>query len=223
MPPKYRKKSFRKRNFKKRRIIRKQYKRGLVPIPRRNIELKYNDVTISQSMTVNGGFTLLNGVTEGSGPSDRIGRRVTIKQIYFNGEVSYNNTAGASCKMALILDKGNNGASPVVCNNTNLASIFDGASGACYPWTPIALWNSARYVILGQIKFNMNQQVTAQSVHKQMKMFKKFYKGLRTIYNDTGATIASINSGALYLVTMSNQATTFPTVSGNVRIRYSDD
>lgn len=167
-------------------------------------DFKYVDTAITVSgCDTTGALTLLNGLSQGSDISNRIGRKYMNKSIelrgYFTTQVAAGATAPQAIRVALICDNQPTGVAPT------LVQIFDTISGTTFKrldfrnrftiikdklWTPCGVYETA----------SSTDSSSSPTVH----WYKKI--NLKTVNMGTGATISAINSGALYLVTLGTSA-----------------
>lgn len=164
-------------------------------------------------------MTLLTGVAIGTDYNARIGRKVCWKSLYVQGMVLNEGTPVASSLNRIIVfyDKQPNGLTPIP------TDVLTAATASA----PLNLSNRDRFVILmdkryvtGAISLTATMAVsdhTVALVHKYKKL------NLETIFEGTDATIASIRTGSIWLMTVGNNAvgTTYE-FQGSVRMRFTD-
>lgn len=184
-------------------------------------ELKVVDTALTTTIIpTTATITLLNGIATGTDYTNRIGRKITIKSILFRATVvpntSSNTPAGDTTRHMIIYDSQPNGAAPAIADILQNSSIND----------PLNLNNRDRFRVL------FDQYVTMEAAQyaagtltagspgaRQIKLYKKC--NLEQIFNNTGSTVASIQTGAVYYVVISgfnNQSTSLWTS----RIRFMD-
>ena len=164
--------------------------------------LVYNEWNVSPTYIV-----LLNGVATGTDYNTRIGREVTMTS-YYNRLFISDITNVQLVRCMLVYDKQPIGALPAI---TDILQYNNANS-------PNNLNNRDRFVVVSDKVYTISPQGT------EIRFAKK-YKKLRTVttYNNTGAGIADIATGALYFVAFAfnNVATT--TLSGYSRVRFVDN
>lgn len=186
-------------------------------------ELKTVDVaTASANLTLNAAFVLLNGVTQGTDYTERIGRKTIMKSIFLRFSLVPNvaNSAptGDFARIIIFYDCQTNGAAPIA------GDVLK--SGTDY-LSPLNLNNRDRFKILMDKLVSMNPNVytagavtAGDPVNKTWKLYKKIT--MDTVFAGTNNTVASISTGSIYLMYMSAGATSYSTLSYNSRIRFID-
>jgi len=135
--------------------------------------------------------SLLNGIAQGTAPGQRIGNVINMDRVLWGNF----GVAAATLSSWVVYDKGCNGAFPSLTNANNQVLSIDNANGALLArpdLNTVNLLYRDRFIILanyvdGTVDLNDMQSVPLH--------------GLPTVYSDSGSTIASIRSGALYLIT----------------------
>jgi hypothetical protein len=178
-------------------------------------------------------FQLTNGIKQGSGVNERVGRKIFLKSLYMRGFARLNRSAEAFpavCRMALVFDKQSNGNTPVLgdifreIDNMGSMSVVDYSS-------PMNINNTARFTILLDKTFALQNYSSSSATddnhsaivpirfYKKLNLFTQFNEG------NTG-TVSDISSGALYLIFITNynnstqdEATC---LDYTVRLRYTD-
>lgn len=169
-----------------------------------------------------GSVTALNLIDEGTTESSRIGRRVQIKSVQLRGMVDPVDGSTSACfaRVMLIWDKQVNGVIATI------AQILSAATSNSF----MNLDNRERFVVLMDKPFavgafsNVATTAYAQSptVHA-VNEYKQLPANSYTIYDGTGSGIGDINTGALYLVTIGNQAAgAGARLVATTRVRYTD-
>ena len=188
-------------------------------------ELKYVDVrNVNVALTTAWSVVPINLLLQGSDNTQRIGRKVIMKSILFNGNVfnlattSLNAFNGGYCRFAIIYDtQPNSVATPPL--GTDIFQNDD-------PNSPMNLNYRDRF----QVVLDVRKQVSAFAMDTTPKLiagspsnsFWKKYKKMNkeTIYSGTGATIGSVATGALYLCVISDAAVT--AFDYHTRVRFTD-
>lgn len=190
---------------------------------RAQVEKKYIDTAAADyACNTTGSVTCLNLCNEGTGVSQRVGRKICLKSVQVRGRVNpVDNTTVDQCvRVMLIWDKQVNGVIATI------AEILSAATSESF----MNLDNRERFVVIMDKQFVLGAQDSATgytgspTIHPINK-YKKLPEGSFTIYDGTGAGIADINTGALYLVTIGDQ-TAASAVGGTARlacrVRYTD-
>lgn len=181
----------------------------------RSRELKVIDTApTTVKMGSTGAVTLLNGVATGTDYNTRVGRKIRIRSIFIRGECTpVDATTGASTGRGILFyDSQSNGAGAPA-----ITDVLDTSTSI----SQLNINNRDRFKILWDFEFNIYNSAVRPNV-----VYKKKYKrcNLETIYNGTGATAASIQTGGIYLLTTGS---TTDAEGGNFgftcRIRFSDE
>lgn len=187
-------------------------------------ELKYNDIaTANYVADTTGTVTLLNGISQGSDNTNRIGRVMVMKSVHVRGIVSPvdSSTGNTLARLILVWDSDTDGVAPTV---TDILQTANSTS-------PMNLNNRGRFTVLANEEFFIGGiSTTATMSYAQSPsgaVFDRFVKlpgkGCRTINSGTGATVASIQQGAIWMVTIgdrgANDGGTFSVYS---RVRFTD-
>jgi len=169
-----------------------------------------------------GSVTLINGVATGTDYTDRVGRKIIIKSIYIRMTAypyttgTIDNTKGECLRLMLVMDTQPNGA---------LAAVADILNGSGDVNAPMNLNNRDRFKVLydKQIGFpsfttTSGALVNGSPMLKPIKIYKKC--NLEVIFNGTGSTIGSIQTGALLVLQLSAHAAIETLYTA--RVRFSD-
>lgn len=166
-------------------------------------ELKFIDTEISNStITTTGSVTLLNGVSQGTDFNDRIGRKIVLKSMIWNAAVFSNNTGapnGDIIRLLVVYDTQTNSASaPSV---TDILAVAD-------PTSPMNLNNRDRFHVLKDLKLQSapsTYTASAITAGAPQNIYEPCYKKLSkdVIFSGTGATVGSIQTGAIWLLQIS--------------------
>lgn len=160
-------------------------------------ELHYNDIgQTGYAVDTTGTITLLNGVAEGSDNVNRLGRESSIHDVSVRGVVYLPLATGTVpsqyARVALVWDNATNGVAPA------MTDIFSVGTSFGFP-NPN---NVSRFTILADRSFSLgvNTGGLADRVSFNVEMDVRVDSSTR--YSGTGATVASIQNGALWLVTI---------------------
>jgi len=151
-----------------------------------------------------GSVTLLNGVAEGTDNINRVGRHILTRTIRVRGLIQQNTNSVAAetlCRTLIVYDAQPNGALP------SIATILDAANS-------VANYNVdyfERYKILSDHQIMMGLVITTatQTFAEYPNVTEVDFKVNNTFdtkYIGTSAAIGSVESGAIYLVTIGNNA-----------------
>lgn len=192
-------------------------------------ELKFIDTEIATGFTsnwVNCSGVSLHMVTQGSGASQRIGRCIYIKYIYFKGyficddsEEPTADDAGNMFRFAIVEDKQCNGALPGV------TDIWE-ASGAA-PTQFRNLEKSSRFRVHYDRTYNANRYIAGEgtNIHMGGKVIPvKFRKrvNIKIEFDASTGNIGDIANTALYIFACgTGESSVGGVLRGNARIRYS--
>lgn len=166
-----------------------------------------------------GTVTLIGGVATGNDFTDRVGRKVLWKSVLINGYVQPQDaTADASLsRVMLVYDSQANGALATIANILTAVNVN----------SPNNLNNRDRFKVIMDKRVTTgfyNTTATSSVADKTIAEVRKFKKlNLETIFGGTTAGIASIQSGALLLVTIGSNAAGLATnLFATVRCRFVD-
>lgn len=223
---------------------RKAYKKkksskkiNFLPHDKAKTEKKYKDQAHVGYATDTGYIQVCNGIGQGTGASERVGNRINLKSINYSLTLSDDVTAlDDVLRIMVVYDKDcDNSALPLVVGGPTTPSILDSTTGAPCSY-PLNLQNKDRYVVLSDKKYDWNQNAVhslgvsgATGAYERIPMVKHYDKWKSidsfTQYNGSASTISGINSGAIYLIGLSEypQSTGFAKVlAGTTRLRYTD-
>lgn len=185
-------------------------------------ELKVIDTQVVTAPVLTAGTaTLLNGVAQGTDFTDRIGRKVNIRSIHLKYYIQAYNSVdvplGDIFRIMLVWDYQTNGALAAVTDILTTADVLSGVN----------LTNRDRFKVLydkrhtmGAIEYSAAAVAGGDSTPKFAQRYIKCNYPM--VFGGTGATVGSIQTGSLILVTlMSTSATGFAS-NTRVRCRFSD-
>jgi len=178
------------------------------------------DVALANyALDTTGTVALLNGVATGTDFTNRIGRKVCWKSIVITGVCeSTNATAAVNLgRVMIIYDSQPNGALPVGTDVLLTASAL----------SPMNLNNRDRFrVIMDKyLTFGIEERGAGTSVaDKTVNMVHKYKKiTYETIFDGTAATIADIQSGSIFILTVGTTAAALGHImSAQIRLRFTD-
>lgn len=176
----------------------------------KNIDANFVDLVLPATNAFTG-VALLNGVAQGAGTNQRIGRRATYHSLHYRfhlGLASGGSGAGQSVpvRILIVYDKQTNGGTPP---NTEILQTpnFQGQ---------MLLNQADRFVIVSDKVHEIDSSgPTTGKCYKKMK--------LETVYGGPGALSADITTGAFFLlIATSPIGGTTSVINLNVRMRYTD-
>lgn len=183
-------------------------------------ELKTIDTgTQSTSAAAVGSVILLNGVGQGTDYTNRIGRRILLKSLLLRFNIttipSTSDPAGDFIRILVVYDAQTNAVTPAVTDIINGDFL-----------SPLNLSSRDRFKVLSDKTTTMNPNgYTAGAVsggsprNVAYKIYKKM--SMEEIFGGTGATVGSIQTGAIFLLIIS-AANGASAVNWNSRIRFID-
>lgn len=187
-------------------------------------EVKYidTDVNVSIGDSSDPEIILLNGVAQGSDNTSRIGRKFLMTALQYNLTVSASTTQLAtasyvngkdSIRVAVVYDKQANSAAPTV------AQVWNVANNARDPMAVRNVDYIERFTVLCDDLVNINVSATTAQV------IQRYQRLALPVHNDgTGATIADLDRGSLYLI-MFDQNTSVANeclCEGKFRVSFTD-
>lgn len=191
--------------------------------PARLPELKYVDVAQATYLfDTTGSVTCLNLLAVGDDNTNRDGRQVTIKSVQVRGLIRPVDqlTSETLCRVLLVWDNAVNSGTIAT-----IAQILTAATSCSFPLVD----NAQRFTILSDQSYPIgavtDTATQAREGSPTVHCYEYYRKlNLVTQYSGTTAAIGSIQNGALYLVTIGNNAAG----SGGLlqcatRVRFTDD
>lgn len=212
------KRKFDPASIKKKPALVKSKRMSLVnPPPRRHGPEKKNNDFSSQATVVAATATAtiltLNAMTQGTAPTNYLGRSVIMKSIawIFTGALAATSAGGSPLRVLIVYDKQTNAALPA----TTQIVVNDRID------TFMNLANSKRFIVVAdqQVQSVGTQGPQGWYIHGYRKM------NLPMEFNTTnGGTIADIQTGAMYALIWQDGKiiTADPINSFNCRIRFED-
>lgn len=157
--------------------------------------------------------TLLNHTAQGTGATNRLGRKIALHSILVRYSLSLAPTSvgGSPCRILIVFDKQSNGVAPAI-TDILLSNDFH---------SPMNLNNTDRFIII------FDEMTEPVAVSGNYSVSKNLYRklGLEVQYKDTSNNdITDFASGSIYAFVAQNSAVT--TAAGAIasltRIRFSD-
>lgn len=163
-------------------------------------------------------FVLLNGSVPGTGATNRIGRKISMKSLFVRFYYDANSTTSSGYLRSMIVyDMQANGVAPTA------ADLFSGG-GTPFITMLTNMDNRDRFKIIHDRTLYISAGTAVSD--SNMKYYKKYFKwknGLNVIYNAGSAgTVADIQTGSLYLVVMSCHSTANLNARVESRVRFAD-
>jgi hypothetical protein len=180
-----------------------------------NDEVKYVDTSAAGVADTTGAVILLNGIARGDDVSERIGRLVVMEGVEYT-LVSYV-TPGTGIdqthRYLLVYDSQSNGTAPLI------TDVLVSASTVALP----NLANKLRFKILADEVKALNATAEPGSYWATGMRKRRISLPVRFNSGDAG-TVADIQTGALFLITLGSIAAgaTAGSFSGRVRVTYRD-
>jgi len=209
------------RGYQAAKAVRNRAPRIKGGISNRN-ELKYVDIaSAGYAGDTTGSVTPLNLLAVGDDNTSRDGRQVTIKSVQVRGSVFPQDpsTQPTMVRLLLVWDNAANGALATI------AQILSAAHSNSFP----LIDNANRFTILCDQQFcvgGFSTVATQSYAGSPMVLPVSIYKRLNTVtqYSGTTAAIASVQNGALLMVTIGDQAAGAGAAFGlATRVRFTDD
>lgn len=153
------------------------------------------------------GAQLLNGIVQGPGNQQRVGRRLVLKSLVYRMYASTASEASPTngpVRVLVVYDRQANGAVPL---NTDVLAQADFAGLMNLGYTDRFL------IISDQIHQSENGPITVGECYKKMS--------LEQVFIGTGGTITDISTGSI-LVFLAHVGASAAVVNFNFRIRYVD-
>lgn len=191
-------------------------------------ELKYVDTNLQASTQLydtTGLATPINLLAVGDDNTSRDGRQVTIKSVQVTGIAAPvdGGTGPTLCRSMLVWDNANNSASTT--SAQLIAALLTSSNSGAFPLVD----NQNRFTILWDSKEMLGGfNVTATQAYAQSPTVLKVchYRKLNNVtqYSGTTAAIGSIQNGALWFITLGDQAAGNGGIfNGQVRVRFTDN
>jgi hypothetical protein len=164
------------------------------PIPSKK-EVKYTDTSqASYVANTTGTITLINGSAQGDDNTSRSGRMTKMLSVAVDGWASVTDATGTlqQQRILIVWDNAPNGAQPTI------STILTAANPSAFPNIDYV----ARFTILKDLKMVFGATTAAFSADpiKQFQLAVKLNSNTR--FQGTSAAIASIQDGAVYVITL---------------------
>jgi len=167
-------------------------------------------------------IVLINGVATGTDFTQRIGRKINCCSVQLRGAIHVTNDGAQSnldsmmCRIMIVEDSQSNGSAP---------AITDILTATGDPTAFNNLNNRERFKVHYDKMFTIppyNTNIATQNTNAlpTINMYKKIW--IPVIFEGTAASIGSIASGSLWLVTLSDNSGDQWRLSASVRVRFYD-
>ncbi len=192
----------------------------------KNAELKFHDQTVDDAIIAAGGVltTSINLIAQGTGESERIGRKCTIRSIFWRGSLALpllelEGGPGASERIRLIVyqDKQCNGAAATALGILEAVSVDDYRN----------LANSGRFNILHDTVVTLNYStcshfaVNSFSMAENTRAFSFFKKcSIPLEFDNTVGALTELRSNNVGLLIVSEGGS--GAMVSRIRLRFSD-
>jgi len=181
-----------------------------------NIETKYLDMTAVGASMSNAApvVTYLSSLAQGVNVSERVGDSLKLQGIYFGFSIYPTVTTPiAACRVVLIRDHENAGASPA------WADVFNGGA-VPYQLAPRNWFNTKRFSVLVDEALVINP-TSFDGVNRALNISLSGH----VKYRGTAAAVASAAEGSLFLIYWSSVAVLAqqPVMDWSFRMLYTDD
>lgn len=211
--------------------------------------VKYVDLApVDSALSTTGLVTLVNLMTEGAGPTNRVGRRIIMKSLLVHGFInmtSANGTAingGILGRIAVVYDRQPTGSLPALSDIFGATNSAGTALTADPTFYGLNLNNRLRFTILadsyvclpgvginGATPSSIVMQSSCNSSTNENQntfVFKRFIKlkGAGAQFKSNGGTLGDFVNGALYMVTLGTDAnaTAAFRLSFSTRLKFYD-
>jgi len=214
------------KGFKGKRVssVYPELRRGFKAPKVGRTELKVIDTAANEyGIDQTGSVTLIGGVATGTDYTNRIGRRILLKSVQLRGYCQPKDTTAGpqTCRVMIVYDRAPNGVI------ATLADIFTVPTSG---QSMLNLTNRDRFRVISDTQFAMGQiSTTATQTFATGTLFKNMniYRRLNHLvtFGGTAATIGSIETGALYLVTIGDNtaaSTNGALLEATIRVRFTD-
>lgn len=144
----------------------------------------------------------LGGLTQGTGRSERIGRKVLFKSCLVRFNINTSATIG-SYRFLIVYDKQTNGAVPAITDILVSTAAL----------APMNLNNADRFVIL------FDELINIQDINLNQR-YRKF--NMERLHSGTTSAITDITSGSFLFLKAPIKAADAATMDYTIRFRYTD-
>ncbi len=179
-----------------------------------NVEHKYLDAGATSNPSQAGTAAALNLIAQGDSVNQRDGDAVKMQSLDFACLV-FAGGAYASVRIMIVKDQENAGAT--IAGSDVLQNAGGGFASITFPNFINSPNIQSRFSIL------LDQVVVVDTYHPLEVVRFKSTHDVHLYYRDTAATVASLASGALFVLLLTDVSANVPTVVWNSRIRFTDN
>lgn len=191
--------------------ISNNVKRYVKTVVKNTGERKYIDYSVNGALPATHNYMLLNGLQQGTTPSQRVGRKVQMKSVELSGYVTESSSNQGWFYMALIYDIDADGSAFTYQDVYTTAPTSGDIRN---------LNNSDRFKVIKRWKVYLNANSNERSKNAPIDFYKKI--DLPVEFNGGNAgTVADIQTGSLYLYYTSDDRATTSLIL-QTRVRYTD-
>lgn len=193
--------------------------RSVVPFSRyavapRKVELKYDNGTVTTTVSTTGSVVQMLDVANGTGSSERIGKSIMLHDMTLNYNILPNAASSRLLwRCVIVYDRQTNGAAPSVTDvmhTTAVESMYNADNQTRFK----VLYDQSGVIVTNATGIDIEYK----TIYRNIKIS---LKGLRTEYSGTGSTSASIIKGGIYMILLGNTVTGYAITEAN-RIQFSD-
>lgn len=225
--------SFLDRRFSVRDIAVQAWKTGKYIKSLINVEKDFFDVVVAPAaVTTTASVTNLTNIAQGDDFNNRQGNSILLQSLLLRMSIAGNISAtvtgsmGSFVRCIVFQDNDQRGTDP-----TAAELLEDTTAGVRQILSPLNHNVYKRFNVLvdeifdvGQWIQTATQAVVSNPMFQHYKVFKNFAgKGMHVRYTATAGADASNFEGSMYLLLVSSDGTSSPTVGFNSRIRYTDN
>lgn len=155
---------------------------------------------------------LLNGIAQGYTETQRVGRNVHMKSIFYRfvGNMAATTTGSSAIRLLIIYDKQSNTAQPPTTTILNADSIEQ----------PMNLFYNKRFIVI------LDEEIECLGTQGPQAFYRKGYRkiNLPIEFSGNGAAITSISTGSIYSLVYQSGGLLVANPSSQLftRIRYVD-
>lgn len=180
-------------------------------------EWKYLDTPLSSTMNTTTTMTLLNGMQQGPGASQRVGQTITLRSLEIRGYCAADTQAvnGQIVRYLVFLDRQANGAVPAAATDILSTNNVAGMRALTY---------RKRFKIILDKTYQLGIFAGDES-QAHFHHYLKFRRPIKQEFNVGNAgTVADIATNSMYLLVLGTEApgNTDALYAMNVRLRYTD-
>lgn len=195
----------RKEGYNKPKLTIQNYPKMLTP-EKKNIDV--SSTLVPAGVNQWSAVTLINGLQQGTGNSNRIGRKVMMKSLYLRIQNTASSAVLGNTRVLVVYDKQTNGATPAI---TDIL-VTNG------PNAPNNLSNADRFITLADFLTPPCQNST------QTMMCAEYRKiSLDAMFNNASTgNVTDFTSGGVFIMAIPSSGLVADTTNFYSRIRYTD-